>query len=80
MAESPNIFERRRDMLTQRIIQRKAAVDQAFGVGQRPYDSRKLTGEEKIAYFKQQSPEKQSELWGQMDEQEQDEMRQNLGG
>ncbi len=82
MPDNLNIFERRRDLLVQKLTQRKEAVDKAFGVGQRPYGTVKVPKAEQIAYFRSQSPEKQAELWGQMDETERAEVQQgmNQGG
>lgn len=66
MAESSNIFERRRDMLEAKIRSKMQAADEFFGVTERPYDSRKLTPEEQKAYFHAQPQARKAELWDQM--------------
>jgi hypothetical protein len=70
-----NVFERRRDLLAQKITQRITATEEAFGVGQRPYGTKKLSGQEKQDYWASLGPQKQQELWGQMDESERAEVQ-----
>ncbi|GEM_PF-6969154 len=78
MSNKPNVFERRRDLLALQIGKRRDALYNASGVGERPYGTRQLNGQERIQYFASQPEARKYELWGQMDESERDEIRQGL--
>ncbi|MDO8673053.1 MAG: hypothetical protein Q7O66_16720 [Dehalococcoidia bacterium] len=78
MSEKPNIFERRRDLLESAIGRRVEAVNNAFGVGERPFNGVKLSPQERVQYFASLPDPKKLELWQQMGEAEQQEIRDGL--
>lgn len=80
MAQGENFFERRRDIAGQSLKRGAEAIETAFGLGGRPYGQRKLTGPEKIAYFRSQPDDQKLALWNQMDEAERQEIGNGLMG
>ncbi len=69
-----NTFERLRDMAAGQIGRYQEATNRAFGVGQRPFGTKKLTKPEKSAYYASLDPARRQELWSQMDEAERNEL------
>lgn len=75
-----NKFERIRDMLAEEIVRQRDAAYKAFGVGQRPYGTHRVTPEEKRAYWESLAPERRLQLWNNWDDKERGEFESELGG
>ncbi len=67
-----NAFERQANVIAGIMSRRAKFFDEFLGVGQQPPFTKKLNRTEQRDYFRSQPPQKQVELWQQMDANEQD--------
>lgn len=64
---SDNVFERQSAVMAGIIERRAKFFDEFMGVGQRPPFTKKLSVKDKASFFNALPPDKQVELWAQMD-------------